>query len=138
MLKRLIEKLRQAYPKALILFRAGAGFAVPALYSCLEDQPETRYVIGFITNHRLLAQAAPPLLKAQQQYLETGEKQRLFTAFSYQAESWDQPRRVIAKGEYTHPGAHQRFVVTSLVRNPQFVYDDLSVLRATWQTASRH
>jgi hypothetical protein len=30
-LKRLIKKLKQAYPKALILFRADAGFVVPAL-----------------------------------------------------------------------------------------------------------
>jgi hypothetical protein len=41
-LKRLIQKLKQAYPKALILFRADAGFAVPALYDYLEGQPETR------------------------------------------------------------------------------------------------
>jgi hypothetical protein len=128
-LKRLIQKLRQAYPKALILFRADAGFAVPALYDYLEDQPETRYVIGFITNNRLLAETAPLLSKAQRQYQETGEKQRLFTAFSYQAESWDQPRRIIAKVEYTRLGANQRFVVTNLSRNPQFVYDDIYVLR---------
>lgn len=128
-LKRLIQKLRQAYPKALILFRADAGFAVPALYNYLEGQPETRYVIGFITNNRLLAETAPLLLKAQRQYQETGEKQRLFTSFSYQAESWDQPRRIIAKVEYTHLGANQRFVVTNLSRNPQFVYDDIYVLR---------
>jgi Transposase DDE domain group 1 len=128
-LKRLIQKLRQAYPKALILFRADAGFAVPALYDYLEDQPETRYVIGFITNNRLLAETAPLLSKAQRQYQETGEKQRLFTSFSYQAESWDQPRRIIAKVEHTHLGANQRFVVTNLSRNPQFVYDDIYVLR---------
>jgi hypothetical protein len=128
-LKRLIQKLRQAYPKALILFRADAGFAVPALYSYLEDQPETRYVIGFITNNRLLAETAPLLAKAQRQYQETGEKQRLFTSFSYQAESWDKPRRIIAKVEYTHLGANQRFVITNLVRNPRFVYDDIYVLR---------
>jgi hypothetical protein len=128
-LKRLIKKLKQAYPGVLILFRADAGFAVPALYSYLEDQPETRYVIGFITNNRLLAKTAPLLLKAQRQYQETGEKQRLFTSFSYQAESWTQPRRIIAKVEYTHLGANQRFVVTNLSRNPQFVYDDIYVLR---------
>jgi hypothetical protein len=128
-LKRLIKKLKQAYPKALILFRADAGFAVPALYSYLEDQSETRYVIGFITNNRLLAETAPLLAKAQRQYQQTGEKQRLFTAFSYQAESWDQPRRIIAKVEYTCLGANQRFVVTNLSRNPQFVYDDIYVLR---------
>ena len=128
-LKRLIQKLRQAYPKALILFRADAGFAVPALYNYLEGQPETRYVIGFITNNRLLAETAPLLAKAQRQYQETGEKQRLFTSFSYQAESWDKPRRIIAKVEYTHLGANQRFVVTNLSRTPQFVYDDIYVLR---------
>jgi hypothetical protein len=128
-LKRLIKKLKKAYPKALILFRADAGFAVPALYDYLEGQPETRYVIGFITNNRVLAKTVTLLDKAQRQYLETGEKQRLFTSFSYQADSWDKPRRIIAKVEYTHLGANQRFVVTNLSRNPQFVYDDLYVLR---------
>jgi hypothetical protein len=118
----------KAYPGALILFRADAGFAVPALYRYLEEQ-EIRYVIGFITNNRVLAQAAPLLEKAQRQYLETGEKQRLFTSFSYQAESWTRPGRLIAKVEYTHLGSNQRFVVTNLSRNPQFVYDDIYVVR---------
>jgi hypothetical protein len=81
-LKRLINKLKQAYPKALTLFRADAGFAVPALYSYLEDQPETRDVIGCITHKRLSAETAPLLAKAQRQYQETEEQQRLFTAFS--------------------------------------------------------
>jgi hypothetical protein len=127
-LKRLIKKLKKAYPGALILFRADAGFAVPALYDYLEEQ-KIRYVIGFITNNRVLEKAAPLLLKAQRQYLDTGEKQRLFTSFNYQAESWDQSRRIIAKVEYAHLGSNQRFVVTNLSRNPQFIYDDLYVLR---------
>jgi hypothetical protein len=127
-LKRLIKKLKKAYPGALILFRADAGFAFPALYRYLE-QPESRYVIGFTTNNRVLAKAAPLLEKAQRQYQETKEKQRLFTSFSYQAESWTHPRRIIAKVEYTHLGSNQRFVVTNLSRNPQFVYDDIYVLR---------
>jgi len=127
-LKRLIKKLKKAYPGALILFRADAGFAVPALYRYLERQ-EVRYVIGFITNNRVVELAGPLLKKAQAAYQATGEKQRLFTAFSYQAESWTRPRRIIAKVEYTRLGANQRFVVTNLVRNPQFVYDDLYVLR---------
>jgi hypothetical protein len=127
-LKRLIKKLKKAYPGALILLRADAGFAVPALYRYLERQ-EIRYVIGFITNNRVLEKAAPLLKKAQAAYQETGEKQRLFTSFSYQAESWTRPRRIIAKVEYTHLGANQRFVVTNLVRSPQFVYDDIYVLR---------
>jgi hypothetical protein len=137
-LKRVIKKLQQAYPGALILFRADAGFAIPALYRYLEGQQELRYVIGFITNNRLLAKAAPLLEKAQRRYQETGEKQRLFTSFSYQADSWSRPRRIIAKVEYTHLGANQRFVVTNLSRSPQFVYDDIYVLRGTWKTTSRN
>jgi hypothetical protein len=128
-LKRVIKKLKQAYPGALILFRADAGFAIPAIYRYLEGQPELRYVIGFITNNRLLAKTASLLEKAQQRYQETGEKQRLFTSFSYQADSWSRPRRIIAKVEYTHLGANQRFVITNLNRSPQFVYDDIYVLR---------
>jgi len=84
-----------------------------------------------------LAQATPLLLKAQQQYQETGEKQRLFTSFSYQAESWTRPRRIITKVEYTYLGINQRFVVTNLRCNPQFVYDDIYVLRGDVETASR-
>lgn len=77
-LKRLIKKLKKAYLGALIIFRADADFAVPALYRYLERQ-EIRYVIGFITNNRVLAQAAPLLEKARIAYQATGEKQRLFT-----------------------------------------------------------
>ncbi len=125
----MINQLRQAYLKALILFRADAGFDVPGLHDYLEEQHEVRYVIGFLTNNRVLEKAAPLREKAQRQYQETGEKPRLFTSFSYQAESWTQSRRIIAKVAYTYLGANQRFVVTNLVRRPQFIYDDLYVLR---------
>ena len=37
-LKRLIKKLKKAYPRAGILLRADAGFAIPALYRFLEKQ----------------------------------------------------------------------------------------------------
>jgi hypothetical protein len=51
-LKHLLPRLQKAYPEALILVRADAGFAIPALYEFLEEQ-NVRYVIGFITNNRL-------------------------------------------------------------------------------------
>jgi hypothetical protein len=69
------------------------------------------------------------MAKAQREYQDTGAKQRLFTSFSYQAESWTRPRRIIAKVEYTRLGANQRFVVTNLSRTPLFVHDDIYVLR---------
>jgi hypothetical protein len=127
-LKRLLPRLRAAYPKALILVRADAGFAIPALYEFLEEQ-DVRYVIGFITNNRLKEQTASLAQKAEDKFQVTGEKQRLFTSFHYQADSWDHPRRIIAKVEYTNYGLNQRFLVTNVHRNPQLIYDDIYVLR---------
>ena len=50
---------------------------------------------------------------------------RLFTAFSYQASSWSQPRRVVAKVEVSALGVNNvRFVTTSLDSSqPSFIYD---------------
>jgi hypothetical protein len=71
-LKRSIKRLKKAYPGVLILFRADAGFAVPDLYDYLEEQ-KIRYVIGFITNNRVLEKAAPLLEKANGNTGEWGE-----------------------------------------------------------------
>jgi Transposase DDE domain group 1 len=127
-LKHLLPRLQAAYPEALILVRADAGFAIPALYEFLEEH-DVRYVIGFITNNRLKEQTASLAQKAEDNFQATGEKQRLFTSFHYQADSWDHSRRIIAKAEYTAHGLNQRFLVTNLYRNPHLIYDDIYVLR---------
>jgi hypothetical protein len=127
-LKRLLPRLQLAYPEALILVRTDAGFAIPALYEFLEEQG-VRYVIGFSTNNRLLKQTAALAKKAESNFKATGEKQRFFTAFPYQADSWGHSRRIIAKVEYMAKGLNQRFLVTNLHRNPQMIYDDIYVMR---------
>lgn len=119
-LKPLLPRLRAAYPKALILVRADAGFAILALYEFLEEQ-DVRYVSGFITNNRLKGQTASLVQKVADKFQATGEKQRLFTSFHYQADLWDHPRRIIAKVEYSQHGLNQRFLVTNLHRNPQLI-----------------
>jgi len=47
LLKRLIRRLRRAYPEAKILLRADAGFAIPALYRFCEKR-RLLYTIGLI------------------------------------------------------------------------------------------
>lgn len=59
----------------------------------------------------------------------TAKSNRFFYSVSYHAEFWTQPPRTVAKVEYTHLVSNQRFVVTNLVRDPRFVYDDFCVLR---------
>jgi len=127
-LKRLIKRLKKAYPQAEIVLRADAGFAVPRLYSLCEKEC-IHYIIGLITNDRLKEKSAKLLAKAKERFEQTGEKQRLFTSFNYRAESWSRYRRVVAKAEYMDKGPNQRFVVTNIALKPQRIYDEIYVLR---------
>ena len=121
-LKRLVHRLRQAYPEATILFRADAGFALPEMYDFLESN-DIRYVIGLITNQRLRGSVTDLTSKVEHRFEETGQKQRDFTSFWYQAGSRPIRRRVVAKVERLTQGLNQRFVVTDLDVAPHFIYD---------------
>ena len=80
--------------------------------------------LGQAGNSRLKERVAPWLAQAQALYREQGKKVRLFTSFSYQASSWSQPRRVVAKVEVSARGDNVRFVTTSLGSSqPSFIYD---------------
>ena len=123
-LKRIIRRLKRAYPKATILVRADAGFAVPAIYRLLERE-KVKYTIGLITNERLRKRAANLVGKAEKEFAQTGEKQRLFGSFYHRAGSWQRSRRVIAKVERLSRGLNTRFVVTNILESAEGVYDSI-------------
>ncbi len=128
-LKRLVKRLKKAYPGTPIVLRADAGFGVPALYRFCEQQG-VYYTIGLITNKRLKARSAALLATAKQSFEQTGQKQRLFTSFAYRAGSWNRHRRAVAKVECMPQGGNQRFVVTNMPTDAQALYDQIYVHRA--------
>lgn len=112
-LKRIVQRIRQKILWELeIEIRADSGFATPELYEYCEKETLT-YVIGFKRNPRLEAQVEALLEQARQGFDQEGIKQRFFTDFSYQADSWDRPRRLVAKVEINELGSNRRFVVTN-------------------------
>lgn len=122
-LKRLIPALRARWPDVPIELRADSGFAIPALYDFCERQG-IGYTIGLIPNPRLEAVAAPLLTEAERQQAETGAaKVRLAGETTYQAGSWERPRRVVYKAEALAKGPNTRFVVTSRPDEPLALYD---------------
>ena len=121
-LKRLVFRLKEAYPEAVIFLRADAGFAIPQLYAFCESN-DIRYVIGLITNDRLRGRVSDLAAGVENRFEQTGQKQREFTSFGHQAGSWPIPRRVVAKVERLAKGLNQRFVVTNLPLDPHLVYD---------------
>jgi hypothetical protein len=111
-LMRVVNALRKARPDIAIHVRGDAGFGVPWMYQVCEENHLT-YTFGFSTNERLKKLTEPLMTVAVAQYGQTNEKQRLFDCFDYQAEAWDQPRRLIAKAECHSAGTNLRFVITN-------------------------
>lgn len=120
-LRRVIQKLREAFPKAEVILRADAGFAVPALYEFCEAE-RIPYLIGLVTNPRLVAAAEPLLKRARALHEASGEKVQLFGRLRYRADSWTRSRRVIYKAEVMRLGDNPRFVVTTLPGEPEELY----------------
>jgi hypothetical protein len=122
-LRRLVRRLRQAWPDVAIELRADSGCAVPRLSAWCEATG-LAYTIGLIPNPVLERLAAPLLAEAQAQSAAQGGVQvRLAGEAAYQAGSWPQPRRVVFKAEARPKGPNTRFVVTSRPDPPPTLYD---------------
>jgi len=122
-LRRLVRRLRTAWPGVQIELRADSGCAGPRLYTWCESEGVT-YTLGLIPNTRLEALAAPLLEDAwAQSAAESGAKVRLAGEAQYQAGSWPAARRVVFKAEVLAQGPNTRFVVTTRSDSPLALYD---------------
>jgi hypothetical protein len=111
-LARVMRRLREVWPDVQIRWRGDCGFGAPALYEESEAL-DVEYTIGLAMNPTLKKLSEETQQLAVQQYEQTGQTQRLFTAFDYQAGSWHQPRWVIVKCEANAQGINRRAVVTN-------------------------
>jgi hypothetical protein len=122
-LRRLLKRLRVAWPGVTLELRADSGFAAPRLYAWCEAHAVT-YTIGLIPNAVLEALAAPLLAEARARSAEQGgAKIRLAGEERYQAKSWPHRRRVVFKAEVLAKGPNTRFVVTTRTDDSLPLYD---------------
>ena len=122
-LRRVVGAIREALPKVAIEVRADSGFATPKLYDFCE-QEGLDYDIGLSRNPRLERAVEPLLEQTRRQFEQSGQKQRQFGQFLYQAKTWKHPRRVVAKVEVNEVGINRRFVLTNRSDlSPQQLYD---------------
>lgn len=123
-LKLLVTRLRQAWPDVRITFRADSGFCRWRLMRWC-DRNGVGYVLGLARNRRLEALAGPWTHAAATCFARTGQPQRLFGTFAYQAGPWDRARRVIVKAEHGPQGDNPRFVVSNLPGTARGLYEVL-------------
>jgi hypothetical protein len=132
-LKRLLPRLRKAFPKARIRIRLDAGFSGPELYEFF-DAERLEYVVCMGKNE-VLERFAEPLMAPIRQAVAAGEDPvARFGECVYGARSWKCERRVIIKADIAlHPGRrpkdNPRFIVTNLKASPQFIYEQVYCAR---------
>ena len=116
-LEHLVGRIRAVWPDVRILLRADSGFATPEFYEVCE-QLRLEYTIGLKSNSVLQRNSQELLNEAVRLQETTGQPQRLFDGFAYQAGSWPAPRFVVAKAEANAQGTNRRFVVTNRLGAP--------------------
>ena len=124
LIKRLVTRLRQAWPNTRFVVRGDSGFCRRRLLQWCE-RSDVGYVIGLARNARLHAAVALAEASLADAYAASGTKQRLIGEFAYAAKSWPHERRVITRLEYGNQGTNPRFIVTNLQGDPVQLYEHL-------------
>ena len=125
-LRRVASRLREAWPDVRIHIRGDSGFGSPKVHQAC-DALEVQFTVGVGMNGVLKQRTDETLSAAAAAFEQTGQPQRHFAAFEYQAKSWPIPRWVVVKCEANAQGTNRRAVVTNRpgVRVlPQGVYDE--------------
>lgn len=115
-LKRIVARLRKRWPNTVIVFRGDSHFAYPEIMDWIDSQENVTFVTGLISNSRLQEAVKSHKERAARMYEMYGRKITLFHSLYYQADSWSNLRRVIAKVEVSEKGKNVRFVVTDMER----------------------
>ena len=112
-LERVVAALREKFPHVLIRLRADSGYAKPWLYR-LCARLGVEYSIGLGMNNVLKRNSEELLENAVKQHVATGQPQRLFSGFDYQAGTWQAPRWVVVKCEASAQGTFRGSRATSI------------------------
>lgn len=134
MLRRILERVRKAFPRAKLQVRLDGGFAGPQMFEFLEAQ-KVEYVVAMGSNKKLKAIVEPLMVESRKMAASTGYTEHVYGECRYQAGSWNRERRVIYKAETVmhfgrEPKDNPRFVVTNLRNKPQTVYEKVYCQRA--------
>jgi hypothetical protein len=130
--ERIVEQIRERWPRTNIVLRADSGFTRNELMNWCEAN-DVDYLFGLARNKRLVSRIAGELAAAKSEHQETGKPARRFADFMWETrKSWSRPRRVVGKGEHLKKGSNPRFVVTTLSTNEidaRALYEDLYCAR---------
>jgi len=126
-LRRMIDRLRDAFPGVRLFVRLDGGFACPEVLDFLDEQPRLDYVVAIAKNSVLERRAKRLMGQARRRSRQSQKTEHVFGECRYAAKKWSSKRRVVIKAEVTRlegrePKNNPRFVVTNLRTTPRAVY----------------
>jgi len=124
----LVKRLRQAWPKVKIIFRADSGFCRYRIMNWCERH-DVGYILGLAKNNILKRDSENLMQKAKKLFEKRGKKSCLFKEMFYGAKTWGIKRKVIAKAEFNNLGENLRFLVTNLSGAGKKLYKKIYVMR---------
>ena len=112
---RIVDQIRGRWPDVRIILRADSGFARDDLMEWCEENG-VDYIFGLARNVRLVGAIKRELVLARRASRRSGRAERRFAVLDNwdTRDGWAQPRKVVAKAEWTEGKANPRFIVTSL------------------------
>ena len=128
-LKRIIIKIRKAYPKMVIVIRTDSGFSCAPFYK-LVDQYNLLFATGQASNAVLKKKVSRAEKAVKQLYLHQGKKHQHFIDFAYKAKSWHKEQHCYSKIESTGLGMNIRHFVSNIEeKEAREIYFDFYVKR---------
>jgi hypothetical protein len=130
-LRRLIQRLRQAFPDAKIRVRLDGGFAAPEVLYFLDCEPKVEYLVNLAANAVLQRKAESAMKRARRASKISKQTEHVYGECPYQTrKTWPWERRVIYKAEVVRaegkkPKDNPRFVVTNMRQSPRWVYEEV-------------
>src|SRR6266581_9296158 len=94
-LRRILKRVRGAFPRARLRVRLDGGYAAPEILDFLDAQPRLDYVVAMPGNSVLKRFAAPLMRAARRLSRASGQTEHVYGECRYAARSWSRKRRVI-------------------------------------------
>ena len=134
-LRRLIQRVKKAFPAARIRVRLDGGFATPQVLDFLDGEPKVEYIVNIAANAVLKRKAESAMKRARRASRISGQTEHVYGECRYATrKTWPWERRIIYKAEVVRaankePKDNPRFVVTNLRQSPQWIYEKVYCLR---------
>jgi hypothetical protein len=130
-LRRLIARVSDAFPKARIRVRLDGGFASPEVLEFLDCEPKVEYLVNMASNAVLKRKAESAMKRARRASEISGQTKHVYGECRYATKkTWPWKRRLIYKAEVVRAADKEakdnpRFVVTNLKQSPQWIYEQV-------------